>query len=54
MRSSNPTGQIVSHHKVTKILSKRYLYHLVRVDDIEHEVPYVDSVSIVNDFQDLS
>ena len=41
-RSLNQTGQIVSHLKATKILSKGYLYHLVRVDHIEHEVPYIE------------
>ena len=30
-----------------------YLYHLVRVNDLENEVPSVDSVSIVNEFQDV-
>ena len=44
-RSSNPTGQIVSHLKANKMLSKGYLYYLVRVDDLEHEVPSVDFVS---------
>ena len=53
-RSSNPTGQIVSHLKDNKMLSKGYLYHLVRVNDLEHEVLSIDSVSIVNEFQDVS
>ena len=35
------------------MLSKGYLYHLVRVNDFEHEVPSIDSVSIVNDLQDV-
>ena len=51
--SSNKTGQIVSHLKANKMLSKGYLYHLVRVNDLEHEVPSIDSVSIVNEFHDV-
>ena len=46
---SNPTSQIVSNLKAIKILSKRYLYHIVRVNDIEHEVLSIDSMSIVNE-----
>ena len=53
-RSSNLLGKIVSHLKANKMLSKGYLYHLVRVDDLEQEVPSIDSVSIVNEFQDVS
>ena len=30
-----------------------YLYHLVRVNDLEHEVPSIDSVSVVNEFKDV-
>ena len=53
-RSSNPIGQIVFHLKANKMLFKGYLYHLVRVDDLEHEVPSTDTVSIVNEFQDVA
>ena len=35
------------------MLSKGYLYHLVIVNDLEHEVPSIDSVSIMNEFQDV-
>ena len=35
------------------MLSKGYLYHLVRVNDLEHEVPSIESLSIVNEFQDV-
>ena len=52
-RSSNPTGQIVSHHKANKMLSIGYLYHLVRVNDIEHEVPSINYVSIVIEYKDV-
>ena len=36
------------------MLSKGYLYHLFKVNDLEHEVPSIDSVSILNKFQDVS
>ena len=49
-RSSNPTGQILSHLNANKILSKGYLYHLVRVNDLEHEVPSLYYEFIVNEF----
>ena len=52
-RSSNPTSQIVSHLKSNKILSKGYLCHLVEVNELEHEVPSIDSMSIVNEFKEF-
>ena len=35
------------------MLSKGYLCYLVRVDDLENEVPSIDSVAVVNEFQDV-
>ena len=35
------------------MLCKVYLYHLVRVNDLENNVPSIDYVSIVNEFQDI-
>ena len=35
------------------MLSNGYLCHLVRVNDLEHEVPSIDSVSVVNEFKDV-
>ena len=35
------------------MLYKGYLYHLVRGNDIEHDVSSIDFVSIVNEFQDV-
>ena len=34
-----------------KMLSKGNLYHLVRVNDLEHEVLSIDSMPILNEFQ---
>lgn len=35
------------------MLTKGYLYHLVRVNNLEHEVLSIDSTSVVNEFQDV-
>ena len=50
---SNPTGQIISNLKDNKMRAKGFLYHLVIVNDLEHEVPSIDSESMVNEFQDI-
>ena len=42
---------MVSHLDANKMLYKGYLYHLVRGNDIEHDVSSIDFVSIVNEFQ---
>ena len=49
----NPKCQIVSNLKANKMLSKGYLYNLVRVYDLKHKVPSIDSMFIVNEFQDV-
>ena len=41
---------IVSPLKDTNITDKGYLYHLVRVNNLDKEVPFVDSLSIMNEF----
>ena len=51
LKSNRPNN---FHLEANKMLSKGYLYHLLRVNDLEHEDPYIDSVSIVNEFQDVS
>ena len=35
------------------MISKGYLYTLVRVNDLDHEIPSIDSVLIVNEFLDV-
>ena len=50
---SNLTSQMVSNIKANKMLAKDYSYHLVRVNDLEDEIPSIDSVSIVNEFHDV-
>ena len=35
------------------MLSEGYLYYVVRVNDLEHEVPSIHSMSILNEFHDV-
>lgn len=42
---SRPIGQILSHLKANKMISKGYSYHFLIVNDLVKEVPFIDSVS---------
>ena len=33
--------------------SKGLLYHIMSVNDLDHDIPFIDSVSILNEFQDV-
>ena len=35
------------------MMSKGLLHHLVSVNDLDHEIPSIDSVTIVNEFLDV-
>ena len=48
-RGSSPIGQIVSILEANKMIVKGYLYHFVRINDLNKEVSSIDSVSIVNE-----
>ena len=48
--NSNPRGKIISWIKACKLIAKDYLYHIVRVRDLESEVPPIESVPIVIEF----
>ena len=50
---SSLVGQIVSHLKVNKMIAKGYLCHLVRVNDLDQDVPSIVLVSTVNEFPDV-
>jgi len=43
-------GQFFSCLKARKMISKGYIYQLVRVRDIDFETPTIESVPIVNEF----
>ena len=39
--------------KPIKLFTKGLLCHLVSVNDLDHDIPSIDSVSIVNEFLDV-
>ena len=46
----NLRGKIISCLKACKLIAKGCLYHIVRVGDLECEVPPIDSLPVVKDF----
>ena len=48
-----PMGRFISYLKARKIISKGYLYHLVRVKDSSSETPTLESVPVVCEFPEL-
>ena len=46
-------GKFVSCIKARKMISKGCIYHIVRVRDVESEVPSLESVPVVNEFPDV-
>ena len=48
-----PMGRFISYHKVRMMISKGYLYHLVRVKDSRLENPTPESVLVVCEFPDV-
>src|SRR5688572_30122804 len=46
-------GKFISCIKARKMISKGCIYHIVRVRDVESEVPSLESVSVVNEFPDV-
>ncbi|KAH0748282.1 hypothetical protein KY290_027514 [Solanum tuberosum] len=51
--NSVPRGRIISCLKSCKLISKGCLYHIVRVKDLESEIPSLDSVPVVKDFLEV-
>ena len=51
--NSIPRGRIISCLKACKIISKGCLYHKVRVQDLDSEIPPIGSVPIVREFQEV-
>ena len=45
-----PKGQIVSCLKAREMISKGFIYHLVRVRDVDFETPILESILVVNEF----
>ena len=50
--SSNP-NPLISNLKANKIMSKGLLCHLVSVNNLYHDIPSIDLVFVVNEFQDV-
>ena len=48
-----PMGRFIPYLKARKMISKGYLYHLVRVKDSSSESPTLESVPVVNEFPEV-
>ena len=44
---------LISRLKANKMMSKGLLFHLVSVNDLNHDIASIDLVPIVNEFQDV-
>ena len=51
-KSSCP-NHLISNLKANKMMSKGLFCHLVTVNDLYHNDPYIDSVPVVNEFQNV-
>ena len=47
------SSPLISNLEANKIMSKGLLCHLVSVNDLDHDIPSIDSVPIVSEFQDV-
>uniref|UniRef100_A0A1U7Y735 Uncharacterized protein LOC104241801 n=1 Tax=Nicotiana sylvestris TaxID=4096 RepID=A0A1U7Y735_NICSY len=48
-----PKGRFISYLKARKMISKGYIYHLVRVKDADAQILTLQSVPIVNEFPEV-
>ena len=48
-----PMGRFISYNKARNMISKGYVYHLVRVKDSSFETPIVESVPVVCGFPEV-
>ena len=48
-----PMGQFIYYLKAIKMISKGYLYHIVRVKDSSLETPSFESVPVVYEFPEV-
>ena len=51
--NSSHHNPLISNLKTNKIMSKGLLCHLVSVNDLDNEIPFIKSVSVVNELQDV-
>ena len=51
--NSIPPNLLISNLKANKMVSKRFLCHLVSVNDLNHDIPSIDLVLVESEFQDV-
>ena len=51
--NSSHSGSLNWNLKDNKMMSERSLWQLVSVNNLDHDVPSIDSVLVVNEFQDV-
>ena len=51
--STMPKGHFISYLKAKKLVSKGYVYHFVRANDSNVEIPSIQSVSLVKQFLEV-
>ena len=51
--NSSHTNPFISNLKANKIMSKGLLFNIVSVNDLDHDIPSIDSVPVVNEFPDV-
>ena len=51
--SSTPKGHIISGLKSCKMISKGFLYYIVRIKDLDSEVPPIELVLVVREFLEV-
>ena len=51
--NSIPRGRIITFQKACKMISKGCLYHIVRVKDLDSEIPHIEFVPVVREFQEV-
>ena len=49
----SPKSHFISYLKARKLISKGFIYHLVRVKDTKSETLTLQSVNVVNEFSDV-
>ena len=48
-----PRGKFISYIKENMMMSKGYICHLVREDDVDAEQTTLQSIPVVNEFRDV-
>ena len=48
-----PTGILISYLKATKLVSKRYFFYLVKINDSSVEILSIQSIPVVKEFLEV-